>query len=88
MTFRRCLEPFERTRFLTLESQWKKLNSLILLLLTIKSKTRLKSCNLGLNCVSDLAYLGKVRYIASCNIFAINNNLLEDFLFCHGNNQL
>ena len=34
-TFRTCLEPFERTRFLTFKSQLKKLNSLTILLLTL-----------------------------------------------------
>ena len=33
------------------------------------SKTRLKSCILGLNFVSDLAQEVEVTYIASCNIF-------------------
>ena len=43
------------------------------------SKTRLKSNILGLNLVSDVAQVGKTRYIASRNIFAGNNNSLEDF---------
>ena len=33
--FRACLQPFERTRFLPLESQLKKLNCSLLVLLTI-----------------------------------------------------
>ena len=32
-----------------------------------------------LNFVSDLAQVGEVRHIASCNILAVNNNPLEDF---------
>ena len=35
ITFRKCLEPFESTRFLTFHSQSKKSNCLILLLLAI-----------------------------------------------------
>ena len=35
ITFRKCSEPFESTRFLTFESQLKKSNCLILLLLAI-----------------------------------------------------
>ena len=56
------------------------------------SKKRLKSCVLGLNFVSDLALVGEVKYIVSCNILAVNNNLLQDFpkkfLFFLENNQL
>ena len=47
ITFCTCSEPFERTKFLTFESQAKNLNCSILLLLQFKSKTRLKSCILG-----------------------------------------
>ena len=32
-----------------------------------------------LNFVSDLAEVGERRYIASCNILAVNNNPLKDF---------
>ena len=57
--------------------------------LQFKSKTRLKSCMLELNFVSDFAQVGEVRYIAYCNMLAVNNNPLEDFpfrlLFCHRN---
>ena len=44
ITFRTFSEPFERTKFLRLESQLNK----FLPLLHVKSKTRLKSCILGL----------------------------------------
>ena len=47
ITFRTFLEPFERTKFLMFESRLKKSLSL----LQVKSKTRLKSCILGLNFV-------------------------------------
>ena len=43
ITFRTFSEPFERAKFLMFESQLKK----SLLLLLIKSKTRLKSCFFG-----------------------------------------
>ena len=32
-----------------------------------------------LNFVRDLARVGEVKYIASCNILAVNNNLVEFF---------
>ena len=48
ITFCTFSEPFERAKFLMLESQLNK----SLLLLQIKSKTRLKSCILGLNFVT------------------------------------
>ena len=38
-----------------------------------RSTTRSKSCILELNFVSDLAQVGEVRYIASCNILAVTN---------------
>ena len=66
ITFRTFSEPFERTKFLMLESQLKK----SLPLLQVKSKTRLKSCILGLNFVT-WPKSGKPRYIAFCNIFGI-----------------
>ena len=47
--------------------------------LQFESKTPLKSCILWLNLVSDLVQVGKARYIASSNILAVYNNLLEDF---------
>ena len=49
---------FERIRFLTIESQLKKLNYPVFFFLQFKSKTRLKPCILGLNFVSDLAQVG------------------------------
>ena len=72
ITFRMFSEPFERTKFLMFESQLKKL----LPLFQVKPKTRLKSCLLGLNFVT-WPKSGKSRYIAFCNIFALNN-ALED----------
>ena len=48
ITFRTFSEPFERTKFLMFENQLKK----SLPLLQVKSKTRLKSCILGLNFVT------------------------------------
>ena len=46
---------------------------------------------MGLRFESDLVQVGKVRYIASSNILAVNNNSFEDFplgfLFCRENNQ-
>ena len=65
ITFRTFSEPFERTKFLMFESQLKSLP-----LLQVKSKTRLKSCILGLNFVI-WPKSGKSRYIAFCNIFSI-----------------
>ena len=51
-----------------------------------------KICILGLNFVRDLAQVREVKYIASYNILAVNNNLVKYFLqrllFCHENNQL
>ena len=62
ITFHTYLEPFQNTRFLTFESQLKKLSCLVLLLLAIfKSKTRLISCILGLNFVSDLAQVRGIK---------------------------
>ena len=34
---------------------------------------------MGLNFVRDLAQVGEVKYIASCNILAVNNNPVEYF---------
>ena len=48
ITFRTFLEPVEKTKFLMFESQLKK----SLPLLQVKSKTRLKTCILGLNFVT------------------------------------
>ena len=45
------LELFERTRFSIFESQLKQLNCSILLYSHFTSKTRLKSCIMGLNFV-------------------------------------
>ena len=72
------LEPFERTKVLSFESQLKKLNFKFSFFLQVKFKTRLKSCIFGLNFVSDLAQVGEVRYIASCIILVANNNPVED----------
>ena len=56
----------------------------------LKSKTRLKSCIVMY--VSDLVHLGENKDIASCNIFAVKSNPLEEFpsrfLFCHEVNRL
>ena len=66
ITFRTFSEPFEKTKFLMFESQLKK----SLPLLQAKSKTRLKSCILGLNFVT-WPKSRKLRYIALCSIFSI-----------------
>ena len=66
ITFRTFSEPFERTKFLMFESQLKK----SLPLFQVKSKTRLKSCILGLNFVT-WPKSGKSWYIAFCNIFSM-----------------
>ena len=71
--------PFESTRFLTSESQLKKVAFQSFFCLQFKSKTRLKSYIWELNFVSDLVQVGAVKYIASCNILAVNNNPLENF---------
>ena len=80
ITFPTFSEPFERTKFLMLESQLKK----SLPFFQVKSKTRLKSCILGLNFVT-WPKLGKSRYIAFCNIFRIKwcarRFTFEDFCF-------
>ena len=80
ITFRTFSEPFERTKSLMFESQLKK----SLPLLQLKSKTRLKSCILGLNFVT-WPESGKSRYIAFCNIFSIKyctrRFAFEDFCF-------
>ena len=74
ITFRMFSEPFKRTKFLMLESLLKK----SLPLLQVKSKTRLKSCILGLNFVT-WRKSGKSRYIAFCILtFLALNNALED----------
>ena len=36
---------------------------------------------LRLNFVSDWAQVVEIKYVASCNISAVNNNPLEDFSF-------
>ena len=59
------LELFERTRFSIFESQLKQLNCSILLYSHFKSKTRLKSCIMELNVVSDLAQQGKYSILPS-----------------------
>ena len=80
ITFCTFSEPFEKTKFLMFESQLKKSLSL----LQVKSKTRLKSCILGLNFVTR-PKSGKSRYIALCNIFSIKQctrrSAFEDFCF-------
>ena len=80
ITFRTFSEPFEKTKFLMFESQLKK----SLPLLQVMSKTRLKSCILGLNFVT-WPKSGKPRYIAFCNIFIIKlctrRFAIEDFCF-------
>ena len=61
-----------RTRFLTF---WKPIEKMKLsnpLYLQFKSKTLL-----NLAFWSDLAQVGEVRYIASSNILAVNNNTLK-----------
>ena len=42
------------------------------------SPTRVQILQFGVNFVSDLAQVGEVSHIASCNILAVNNNPLED----------
>ena len=64
ITFRTFSEPLERTKILMFESQLKKLLTLLQ-----ESKTRLKSCILGLN-FETWPKSGKSRYIAFCNIFS------------------
>ena len=54
-------EPFESTRFLTFESQSKKLNCLVLLLLAISVQNTFKICILGLNFESDLAQVRRSK---------------------------
>ena len=85
ITFRTVSEPFERTKFLMFKSQLKK----SLPLFQVKSKTRFKSCILGLNFVT-WPKSGKSRYILFATFLALNN-ALEDLplkiLFCHENNQ-
>ena len=55
MAFCTCSEPFERTRFLTYESQLKNKIVQSSFYLQYKSKTRLRSYILVLNFVRDLA---------------------------------
>ena len=59
-----CSEPFERTRFLTLESQLKKLNCFYPPFIFDLVETTFMILHLGLNFVS---------------IFVVNNNPLENF---------
>ena len=56
ITFRTFSEPFERAKFLMFESQSNK----SLLLLQIKSKTRLKSCIFGVK-FCDWAHVREIK---------------------------
>ena len=69
ITFRTFSELFERTKFLMFERQLKK----SLPLLQVKSKTRLISCILGLNFVTE----GNQGKLLSATFLALNN-ALED----------
>ena len=70
ITFRTFSEPFERTRFLRFESQLNK----SLPLYQIKSKTRLKSCTLGLNFVT-WPVQGNQGTLLSAAFLALNHSL-------------
>ena len=58
----------------------------------VLSPKHVQILHLGVNFVSDLAQVGVVTYIASCNILAVNNDPLEEFpksfLCCYENKQL
>ena len=56
---------------------WKPIEKLSCSVLQFKSKTRLKSCILGLNFEWFGPGWGKVKCIASCNILAVSNNPVE-----------
>ena len=64
------LEQFERTKFLRFESQLNK----FLPLLQVKSKTRLKSCILGLNFVTWPGQ-GNQGTLLSATFLALNHSL-------------
>ena len=90
-----CSEPFERTRFLRFESQWKKLNYPILLLLTILIYNTFKILHFGVKfckLFGPSKRKGLRCIISSFNILGIHNNPLEDFswrfLFCYENSHL
>ena len=89
ITFRASSEPFQKTRFLTFQSQLKKFSCSILLL-QLNPKTRLDSCIIWCKIliVSDLVY----RTHCLLQYLAVNNNPLEDFpwrfLFSHEVYQL
>ena len=70
ITIRTFLESFEKTKFLMFESQLKK----SLPLLQAKSKTRLKSCILGLNFVTWPGQ-GNQGTLLSATFLALNNAL-------------
>ena len=72
ITFRTFSEPFKRTKILMFESQLNKSLSL----LQVKSKTRLKSCILGLNFVTWPSQGN--QGILLCATFLALNNALED----------
>ena len=74
-----CSTPFARTRFLIFKSQLKKLNCSILFLLAFYVKDTFKILHFQVKFENDLAQVGEVRSIASCNILAVNKNPLEDF---------
>ena len=77
-----CSEPFERTTFLTLEIQSKRLNCSILLLLASNlSPKHVK--NLVICCsILIMIYLAQIwgsKEYCLLNILAVNNDPLEDF---------
>ena len=73
-----AFRAIRKNRFLTFESQLKKPIVQSSFYLQFKSETCLKYSILELNCVSDLAQIGEVRYIPSSNILAVNENPLEN----------
>ena len=70
ITFRTFSEPFERTKFLKFEIQLNKSHPL----LQVKSKTRLKSCILGLNFVTSPGQ-GNQGTLLSATFSALNLSL-------------
>ena len=69
ITFRTFSDPFERTKFLRFESQLTKSLSL----LRAKSKTRLKSCILGLNFVTWPGR-GNLGTLLSATVLALSHS--------------
>ena len=80
-----CFQSHLKTKFLRFESQLNK----SLPLLQVKSKTRLKSCILGLNFVTWPGQGNQATLLFA--MFSVLNHSLEDFplkiFVCHENNQ-